>query len=696
MLKWNMLSYSIYTQVAVYFLLSTIILWDLLLPGYIVTLDMPWSPNIKFPSQFYGFETDPISLMGLPFSLIIWPLSFIPSHILQKAVLFLVFFLSGLGAHRLCLSRSQLGKYFAGFLYTLNPFVYVRFMVGHLGLLLAYAVTPFLISSVLNFLEKPNLKRSLTLALLLTLIISLDSHFSMISALVLISLLIFRSISLGLKGAPKLLPWLLIATLAYLIINLYWLLPLLLGYVREPFIEGFTYQDQLAFMSHTWGTGVNIFFSLAALYGFWRPPEAYTYVSQTLLGWQILYILILLLTVYGFTSWTAKTSTGKWMPIGIATVGILCLILATGISSNLTAPIFQFLFEHVPFFSGMREPQKFIALLALTYAVLGGFGLGEISESFKKSKLKWRRSLMLLLLILALTLPFTYSYNQLFGFNGQVESLSYPVEWYEVKAILDGDNSDYTILFFPWHLYMYQSWIGRITANPAPDFFAKPAISGENMEWAGIETQSQKPTQHYIHFLLNHKAEIRSLGQLLAPLNVKYIILLKEVDYQNYAFLYDQEDLEPVHENSKIVLFKNKHPTAKIYLTENIQTAIDWNILLNQPQTITLKPVKYLEISPIEYRIEVKSKGYLVLTEPYDEGWKLNGEKSIANLGLTNAFYVEKPGTYTLRFEKFNLLLTYYMISLISFIVCFIYLIYQPLKKALIKFKSIKREASIK
>jgi len=33
------------------------------------------------------------------------------------------------------------------------------------------------------------------------------------------------------------------------------------------------------------------------------------------------------------------------------------------------------------------------------------------------------------------------------------------------------------------------------------------------------------------------------MGELLAPLNVKYVILVNEADYQTYDFLKNQKDL---------------------------------------------------------------------------------------------------------------------------------------------------------
>ena len=142
----------------IYSVLGIVILWDLLLPGYILTLDMVFTLKIPFPREFYGFNADPIGLTGLPFRLCLWALNLVlPSWLIQKILLFSVFLVSGLGAHYLCEAKSTLGRFYAGFMYVLNPFIYVRFMVGHLRLLLGYCILPFLIKSFIRFLDEPKL-----------------------------------------------------------------------------------------------------------------------------------------------------------------------------------------------------------------------------------------------------------------------------------------------------------------------------------------------------------------------------------------------------------------------------------------------------------------------------------------------------------------------------------------------------------
>jgi len=49
---------------------------------------------------------------------------------------------------------------------------------------------------------------------------------------------------------------------------------------------------------------------------------------------------------------------------------------------------------------------------------------------------------------------------------------------------------------------------------------------------------------------------VSNLGELLAPLNVKYIILVNEADYQNYDFLNHQNDLKIIMQKPGITLSK--------------------------------------------------------------------------------------------------------------------------------------------
>ena len=181
----------------IYSVLGIVILWDLLLPGYILTLDMVFTPKIPFPREFYGFDGDPLKILHLPFNCFLWCLNkILPSWLIQKILLFLVFFLSGLGAYSICRAESIWGRLFAGFFYVLNPFVYVRFMVGHLNVLMGYCIFPFLLASFIKLVEDSHVESAVKFVLLSTLILVLDEHFVFIGGLTLLVLLFWKIIDL--------------------------------------------------------------------------------------------------------------------------------------------------------------------------------------------------------------------------------------------------------------------------------------------------------------------------------------------------------------------------------------------------------------------------------------------------------------------------------------------------------------------
>src|SRR3990167_259991 len=151
-----------------YAFIALVILLPLLKPGYILTLDMVFTPKIPMPTE--------VGNNYLLISLLHFLNYIIPSQIIEKILLFLIIFLSGVGMHRLIPTSNKWPKYFAALLYIFNPFVYSRFMAGHWVLLLAYAITPFAVKSILDFFKAPDFKKSLRVLIWLILISIFSLH----------------------------------------------------------------------------------------------------------------------------------------------------------------------------------------------------------------------------------------------------------------------------------------------------------------------------------------------------------------------------------------------------------------------------------------------------------------------------------------------------------------------------------------
>ena len=679
-----------FVPILVYAVVSIIVLWGLLAPGYVLTLDMVFTPNgsdIDVSDWFYGFDTWIFG--GLPFFLIIKGIgSIVPMWLIQKVLLFLTLFLSGFSAHSLCPSKSQCGKYFAGLIYMLNPFVYVRFMAGHWLILLAYAVVPFAIKAILNFLEQPDLKKALNMTLLITLVGVFNSQ---ILLLVLItSLIIFVAKLIQIRGNRAALMKLIRGTGlslgAFTLLNVYWVVPILT--TQTTTLSQITRDDLRAFVTDSGGAGPNVLFSLATMHGFWR--EGYRYISDILPSWYVIFFFFLFLVIYGFISKFRDSEIGHYVK-ALGVTAIVSIILASGISTPYFSGLFEYLFDHIFFMKGFRESQKFVALLVLAYSYLGGIGVGEFSQQLTLREGISRGMIgKILLCTLAISSPFIYNVNMLFGFSGQMSTQEYPSEWYEANQYLNQHKGDYNTLFLPWHWYMDFTWLGDRIINPAESFFDKPLIQGENIEIGPIETQSVKPEQHYIHFLLKHSGEINNLGEFLAPLNIKYIILAKEVDYLEYDFLYAQTDLKVVMDNAYLVVFENMHSVTKFSYTNSLSQLkdteelsasfgsedsdiLDYAYLLGGGGGIdsgaTSVSLDYATASPVKYKFGPQEEGFIVFSAPYDDGWVLDGQEAVSNIGVTNAFAVAKSiGDITLHYKRFWMLFIGYLVSLVSFL----------------------------
>ncbi|MFH1432361.1 MAG: hypothetical protein ABIG84_04040 [archaeon] len=573
--------------------LTILIMWGMLAPGYIFSLDM-------IPPQVY---TTHFESSGAPFyTLLAITNLFLPSQIIQKLLIFLVIFLSLTTMYDLIPAKSATPKYYAALLYAINPFVLDRFLAGHINLLLAYAITPLAVKYILRFKEDPK-KYTTSAALIIAATGILNLHNLFITLTIFIAIMITNPKKTSIIPAIKVIA-------IILLLNSYWLL-------QEPTekISTITEDDIAVFRSRP-ALSFNTAFTLAGMHGFWRTtssPPSY---------WPILFIIILFLAVHGYV----RTKDHAFALIWLAS-----LIIAIGITSPYTEPIYRYLYENIFFFKGFREPQKFIGLAALAYAYLGAKGIESIKKNY-----------------ILLIIPLIYT-TGMFTLSAALPSQDYPEDYYEMDAYLNSDKQDFNTLVLPWHQYMDYSWNknkDKRLANVARSFFQKPTITGDNMETGRIYSSSNNPRSEYIEQTL--KENTTSIGKSLARINVKYVMLKKEVDYQKYQeFLQNQTDLTLIKNTTNLLLYVNNNPTYIIYQTDGDD----------------ITPLSYEKISDTHYFIEEPEKKYVVLTDTYDNSWTL-GQSKKQQSQPTNIWEYSKD-----RELKKTTSYTGYIISIITFII---------------------------
>jgi hypothetical protein len=685
----------------VYGILALAILGCLLLPGYVLTLDLNFSPTLHNSPYFWGLSEWATSVYGAgvasnPFFIIMqWLSKIIPMWVIEKVILFLILFLSGLGAHKL-ISHKSPGGYFAGILYMINPFVYSRFMAGQWGVLWAYAWLPIATGAFIKLLSEENRKSAVKMAVLATLVGMLQVQGFFILFLTCFIILFIKVILDRTKiKAWQSLKWSAGAAVIFLVLNLYWLVPFFTS--TGTALNQLSQTDQAAFAPSNVGEP-GILFNILSMHGFWR--DSYIYAKDILPFWWVLFVLLLFLAAYGFIckvfpssrdSEPGQKPARRWLPIAFAIMEITGFILALGAATDYTRPLFEWLWDKIPFFRIFRDSQKFVALLCLSYAYLGGLGINELVDTLKQRIRRLFKTGLMTLIILSLAAPFIYSFT-IFGFYGQLGVTDYPQAWYEVNDYLKRDSNDNNVLFLPWHMYMDFSWLpdtDKRLLNPSPQFFDKPVIAGDNIEIPGTYSESSDPISKYIEFLLSRRNEINNLGELLAPLNVKYIILVNEADYELYDFLYRQEDLKVEFQKPGITLFNNKHPTSRSYAVGNVVhiDSLDEYLELSKTQDVTdhlyvfgesshdsgnkqMENLECKEKSLVRYQVSGASNEYTVFTVPQNINtncWEYNGQGPVLrNLGFMPAF-VSSPGGGEIIYTRFfRVYLPCYSISILT------------------------------
>lgn len=686
--RWRWLPYLAYA------LLSLAILGPLLQPGYILTLDMVFTPDMDYAGQLYGLD-EWLVVADAPRYLFIQLLSNIaPAWLVQKVILFLIFFLCGVGAHRLSPSGG-VGSYFAGLLYTVNPFTYVRFLAGQWGMLAAFALIPFALKAFLDLMENASIKNAMKVALLSSLVGIFQLHgffllFGSFIIVLLIRLLVKRREPATLIQLGKYVGF---SAAMFLGLNLYWLVPTLTA--TGTIIQQIGFQDLIFFAAKP-TSSLGIAFDIVSMHGFWR--GGYIYTKDILPFWWLLFSLILFLAVHGF--WTRyRDPRLGWKVVSLSAIASVSFLLALGAAITVTQPFWQWAGEHVPLLGAFRDSQKYIALLCLAYSYLGGLGAAEISQEVGQRKKRMPRAAGTIAVIIILLTPLGYNFT-MFGFQGHVGTTDYPREWYQVNEYLNRDEDDYNVLFLPWHLYMDYSWLpnrDQRLINPAGEFLDKPVIAGDNIEVPGIYSQSTRPVSKYIEFLLDNKDKLDNFGELLAPLNIKYVILAHEADFESLQFLYQQPDLSLVLENEELTLFRNEYGLARAYAVDStvLIDSLDDYLALSQehdvmehlylidstetpepdagtvlhPDSAYIEEIKSAEASPVRYRLAGSQRSYTIFTVPQKVSsnyWEYNGEPALKNLGIMPAFSSSGDGGEVIYTRFYHVYLPGYIISIVT------------------------------
>jgi hypothetical protein len=549
------------------------------------------------------------------------------------------------------MSRLVKGRYVSRFaaclLYCVNPFVFDRLYVGHMGLLIGYALLPVAVLSALSSTGRVGIRR-VTPAIWWGALTALSPHFAWIYGVFMVSVFIVQlRISQGdLRWVITTLrrSWWFVANASiFLLLSAYFLLPQI-----ETTLPAEIGGGSLDTYRTTGDAHLGLFPNVAGLYGFWRPgPEL---PKNAFSGWPLLLLAILIVAGIGaYQHLKPQPSerpepgpiTGRRGAAAILLIGVAGYFLALG-DQGPTGPLFRWAYFHVPFFAVMREPEKFLMLTALAYAVLFGWGVEYLVGAARRLRFDWPTAGAI---GLAVVLPLAYTPTIFDGLAGQIGPSQLPASWSTADRLMG--NGPGQILFLPWHLYMAFPFTGgRVIANPAPTSFRRSVISGDNVEAGGIESTSTSPRSAYLQHLYAQGPALRDFGSLVAPLGVEYVVLAKTVDWRNYYWLKLQTDLVPVMDSGSLEVWRNAGYAG---VGQGTPTRL------------------VRQISPVAYSIGPGPPGEVTLDAVYQKGWQLGTQKAQETPEGTISFHVGPKGGIA-QFTPWGITRLGYIISGAAFV----------------------------
>lgn len=532
----------------------SIVLWQLLAGGYVLTLDMVFGPHMDLTRNSGDLLNTAPTWYLLSFLT-----SILGGWITQKILLISIFFLMFYFPLRYFkkifnLEETYGGEFVVSLFFVINPFVYERFLAGQWAVLFGYVLLVPVLACIVSFCRDWSNINTLKLLASIVVLGAVSTHILMI-ALVIVPIVIFANFIYQ-KWSLVFLKKSILLGLGIIVISSYWLIPAILskGTVVTTFGADHWEVFKTATNSHI-GTIGNVL----SLHGFWGEHEEWIkrFVLPSEGGWVFIVSLFLFITIVVTGIYAGvKDKKIRLMACLLIFVMFLATVFSSGIGDGIFKNFNMWMFENVSFWKGFRDSEKWSAILALGYALLAGLGSKYIISHFKN--IKYQK----IALYMIIAIPILYTPMMLFGLSGQIKTTQYPDSWNEVNNVLREDKNC-KALFLPWHQYFSLRFNeDLLSANPSSVYFDCEILQGKNMELGSIGSQEGNGEGYNIleKVVIDNNTDVDSTIQFLKENDIKYIIYTNDIAYEDpylYPFLKSKLINEVININGIYLYFIN-------------------------------------------------------------------------------------------------------------------------------------------
>jgi hypothetical protein len=526
-------------RLIVFLIVASVLLYPTLQRGYIMLLDWSIWPFVSLGD--INWKIDP---MG-------WALYKLLAFIFTPAVFQRIFLLgaivlSGMAGFRLAKKTGSIyAQYFAGLFLIFNPFIYAR-LIEQTMIVGAGVVSFFwFLVYFLEYLQERRTKKLIVASLIASLAVSFFAHslfFIGVSCAVFLIFDYFKKKDWRFVVKTFSIMWAII-----LILNLNWIISSLKGgdTTWAGNVKNFTQEDLEAFQTKKIG-GNSVYVTVLALQGYWGEyQDRFVSVQKNSL-WSIAFVLILALSVFGAVKLWKKDVFVKPLLV----LFVVAFVLAIGVASPLFEPVALFFYRCIPFYIGLREPQKWVAVLVFVYAYMGSRGIKYFLEA------RIMKNYRIEVGIFCAILPVIFSFSIIGGMHEHFVPREFPPEWQEAKKYL-GENLDMEkVLFFPWHSYMKFNFSGKNIINPARTYFGENIVQGNNIEFGKVYSNFGDDESLTIEKYVLQRGIADDFSADMKKYGFSGIILAKAEDWRDYNWLDRIKNIKKVLENDELIIYK--------------------------------------------------------------------------------------------------------------------------------------------
>ncbi|HUD43915.1 MAG TPA: hypothetical protein VMR41_00020 [Patescibacteria group bacterium] len=555
-------------------------------------------------------------------------------------IIFSVF--SSILLYRRIISHSGF-KYLSVLIYSFNTYILLIISGGQIaGIGLAYAIAPALVYSLINLIEKQNVKNSILFSLLLSLAVLFDlrsAYILILGVYLYFVLYLIYTIILNKQNLYTLLFKnfffvIILPVLVVVLLHSFWLLPISIVHQNplDQFGSGYTTNSAVQFFSFA-----KIEDSISLLHPNW-PENIFgkTYFMRP----EFLFLPILAFLSLLFVN-RKKKQEGLYI-IYFAILGLLGAFLAKG-ANDPFGGIYLWMFDHVPGFIMFRDPTKWYLLVALSYSILIPFTIGKIYERLKfkpqfsiinlkfqiKSKFKIFNYQYLFLIFTTLYLILLIR-SAIFGqLGGTFKPAEVPKDYVKLEQFLSSQNNFSRTFWVPTtqRFGFYSDIHPEVSATDFYSLYDSLSIT-KALQKVGAEKQLQEAGVKYVIVPYDPEGEIylsdRKYDEKL------YRKVLDNVSKISY--------LHKVNGFGEIGVYQVSDPMDHFWSPAN-------NLVIN-----------YQYNSPVQYDVTLKnahSGDKIVFAESYDVHWIAteNGQ-NIASIPYDkryNSFLLNKNGSYSIN-----------------------------------------------